>query len=44
MNYIPLFQVAKFGQILMQGKWYSSTEVANKFPHLNEYTMEPIVS
>ena len=41
---IPLFQVAQAGQIPVQGKWYSATEVANMFPHLNEYTMETIVS
>ena len=43
-NSIPLFQVAKAGQLLAQGKWYFATEIANKFPHLNEYTMETIVS
>ena len=41
---IPLFQVAKVGQIPTQGKWYSATEVANKFHCLNEYLMETIVS
>ena len=44
MNSIPLFQVAKAGQLPAQGKLYSVTEVANKFPHLNEYTVETIVS
>ena len=43
-NSIPLFQEVKAGQILAQGKWYCSTEVANKFPHLNEYKMETIIS
>ena len=43
-NSIPLFQVAKARQIPTQGKWYSSPEVANKFPHLNKYTMDTIVS
>ena len=44
MNSIPLFQVAKAVQLPMQGKWYSANEVPHKFPHLNEYTMETIVS
>ena len=44
MNSIPLFQVAKAGQIPAEGKWYSATELTNKFPHLNDHTMETIVS
>ena len=44
MKSIPMFQVAKYRQLPVQGKWYSATEAANKFPHLNEYTMETIVS
>ena len=43
-NSIPLFQVAKAEQFPVQGKWYSTTEITNKFPHLNEHTMETIVS
>ena len=43
-NSIPLFQVDKAGQLPAQEKWYSATKVANKFPHLNGYTMETIVS
>ena len=43
-NSIPLFQVAKLEQHSAQEKWYSATEVADKFPHLNEYTMETILS
>ena len=42
MNSIPLFQVAKAGQLPAKGKWYSATEVANKFTHLNKYTIETI--
>ena len=43
-NSIPLFQVAKYGQLPVQGKWYSTNEVANNFPHLKEYKMDTIVS
>ena len=42
-NSIPLFQVAKVRQLPTQGKWYSSIELANKFPHLNEYTIDTII-
>ena len=31
---IPLFHVAKAGQIPTQGKWYPLTELEHKFPHL----------
>ena len=41
---IPLFQVAKFGQLPTEWKWYSANEVVDKFPHLNEYTMDTIFS
>ena len=44
MNGIFLFQVAKAVQLLAQGKWYFPTELANKFPHLNNQTMGAIVS
>ena len=41
---IPLFQVAKAGQLPAQGKWYSVDELTKKFPHLPEQSMGTIAS
>jgi len=33
---IQIYQVAKAGQLLHQGKWLSRDQVQQKFPHLME--------
>jgi hypothetical protein len=41
---IPLFWVDKARQILTQGKWFSITKLAHKFPHLHNQAMETMAN
>ena len=37
---IPIYRVVKVGKILHHGKWLTSEEVQQKFPHLREELKE----